>query len=196
MAMSVLGNGLFATDHHEDALTVQEAELSMKRRIGASEHNILVVQSNIAGTYATLGRLEEASRIVRDVYSGHLKLDGEDCDRTHNAASNYAASLLGLKRFKEAKSLMRKAMPVARRVLGQDDQLMLRMRSTYAEALYKDPAATLDDLREAVTENEVLERTARRVLGGAHPLTLRAVSNLRNAREALVFPCTRLRGPA
>ena len=35
-------------DHHEDALSVKEAELSVKRRIGVSEHNILVVQSNLA----------------------------------------------------------------------------------------------------------------------------------------------------
>jgi hypothetical protein len=34
-----------------------------------------------------------------------------------------------------------------------------------------DPGATLDDLREAVTTLEDAERTARRVLGSAHPLT-------------------------
>ena len=34
----------------------------------------------------------------------------------------------------------------------------------------EDPAATLDDLREVVTTYEETERTARRVLGGAHPL--------------------------
>ena len=32
------------------------------------------------------------------------------------------------------------------------------------------PAATLDDLREAVTILEDAERTARRVFGGAHPV--------------------------
>ena len=45
-------------------------------------------------------------------------------------------------------------------------------RSSYAEALYKDTGATLDDLREAVTTLEKTERTARRVLGGAHPLVV------------------------
>ena len=38
--------------------------------------------------------------------------------------------------------------------------------------LYEDDGATLDDLREAVTTLEDTERTARRVLGGAHPLTM------------------------
>ena len=59
------------------------------------------------------------------------------------------------------------------------------MRMIYAKALYEDPGATLDDLHEAVTTLEEIERTARRVLGGAHPLTLRIESNLQSARAAL-----------
>ena len=51
--------------------------------------------------------------------------------------------------------------------------------------LYADPGATLDDLREAVTTLEKTARTARRVLGGAHPLTSAIESNLREARAAL-----------
>ena len=34
MAMSVLGYGLFEADHYEEAVTVQEAELSLGRRYG------------------------------------------------------------------------------------------------------------------------------------------------------------------
>ena len=50
---------------------------------------------------------------------------------------------------------------------------------------YLDSSATLDDLREAVTTLEDTERTARRVLGGAHPVTSRIETALRNARAAL-----------
>ena len=60
------------------------------------------------------------------------------------------------------------------------------MRSIYAEALIRDPAATLDDVREAVTMLEDDERIARRVFGSAHPLTKGIESDLRNnARAAL-----------
>jgi len=80
---------------------------------------------------------------------------------------------------------MRKTMPVARRVLGESHELTLRMRGVYAESLYRDSSATLDDLREAVTTLEETERTARRVLGGAHPTTESVETALRNARAAL-----------
>ena len=59
------------------------------------------------------------------------------------------------------------------------------MRRKYAETLYKDPGATLDDLREAVTTFEDTERIARRVLGGAHPITKGIEGELRDARAAL-----------
>ena len=59
------------------------------------------------------------------------------------------------------------------------------MRWIYAAALYEDPAATLDDLREAVTTLEDAERTSRRVLGGAHPLTKNIEHSLKVARFTL-----------
>ena len=59
------------------------------------------------------------------------------------------------------------------------------MRALYAEVLYNDAAATLDDLREAVTTLEEIEPTARRVLGGAHPLTVSIGGALRDARAKL-----------
>ena len=55
----------------------------------------------------------------------------------------------------------------------------------YGEALYKDPAATLDDLGEAVTTLDDVARIARRVLGGAHPITEAIEHNLSEARAAL-----------
>ena len=75
-------------------------------------------------------------------------------------------------------------MPVARRVLGESHQLTLKMSWAYALSLYKADSATLDDAREAVKTLEETERTARRVLGGAHPLTLDLESGLRTARAA------------
>ena len=52
-------------------------------------------------------------------------------------------------------------------------------------ALYTDPSATLDDLREAVTTLEDAERIARRVLGGSHPALAGIANSLRIARAIL-----------
>ena len=121
----------------------------------------------------------------RDVYSGFVKLKGMEDDCTLKAANNYAISLIDLQRFEEAKTLFLKLLPVARRVLGNSNDTMLRMRSLYAQSLYRDGAATLGDLREAVETIEETKRTARRVLGGSHPLISAIDDDLQDARAEL-----------
>ena len=74
---------------------------------------------------------------------------------------------------------------MAQRLLVDSHDLMLRMRRTYANAFYQDPAATLDDLREAVTTLEDAERIARRVYGRAHPDTAAIEGNLKGMRAAV-----------
>ena len=185
LAINVLGNGLTEADHDEEALSVREAELSMLRRRGASECDILGAQNNLAITYAAVGREEQALCLLREVYLGRLKLNGEEHILTIRAANNYAPFLIRLQRIEEAKSLLLRMVPVARRVLGDSHDLTFRMRWAYAGALYMDEAATLDDLREAVTTLEETARTARRVLGSAHPRTAEIEGHLRQARAAL-----------
>jgi len=146
---------------------------------------MLSTQSNLAFSYSFLGRNEEALRVNSEVYSGRLKLNGEENAKTIAAANNYASSLGGLQRLEEAKSLLLRILPVARRALGEAHETTLQMRWNYALALYKDAGATLDDLREAVATLEDAERIALRVLGGAHPLTGRCEFRLQEARAAL-----------
>ena len=49
---------------------------------------------------------------------------------------------------------------------------------------YENPAATRDDLREAVNTLEELAPIARRVLGGAHPLVVDIGDEYRDAQAA------------
>ena len=193
-AIRQLSNGLGAAGHHEDALSVQETQFSIERRLGAPEGALLNTQENLAGTYGELGRYEQALLMQRGVYSGRMKLYGEEHANTLLAATNLAMSLLGLQRFEEVKALLRKTMPIARRVLGENSFDMLTMRRLYARALITDADATLDDTREAVNTLEDTERTARRVYGGAHPLTgaleeqLQVSRAVLHAREAMRQP--------
>ena len=113
------------------------------------------------------------------------KLYGIQHKDTLGAALNLAGSLIDLQRFEEAKALFRKTIPVARRVLGDNDETRLKMPWHYARALYEDTGATLDDLREAVTTIEDTVRIARRVMGGGHPLVESIESDLERSRAAL-----------
>ena len=68
-------------------------------------------------------------------------------------------------------------------IRDRSHEFTLKTRWIYAKALYDDPGSTLDDLREAVTTLEEIEPTARRVLGGAHPLTESIEGGLRVMRS-------------
>ena len=119
-----------------------EAKLSMLQRLGAPEGSILTAKGNLACTYQELGRLEEAMCLRRDVYSGDLRLYGEEHKETLIDGYNYANDLIRLERFEEVKQLLRKIVPMARRVLGEGHELTLRMRSIYAQTLYRNDGAT------------------------------------------------------
>ena len=184
LSITILGNELSDAGHLEDALPVQEAQLSMQRRLGTPTTTMLAMQSNLASSYQRLGR-PEALQMRRDVYSGYMKLFGSEKLETLIAAQNYAGNLVDLGRYAEVKALIRKTLPAARRVSGDCNDLTLKMKMVYAAALYADDGATLDDLREAVTTLEETDRTARRVLGTAHPLASAIERDLRRSRAAL-----------
>ena len=186
-AMPLLGNGLYEAKQFADALPVREAELSMLRRFGASERYVLAVQGNLARTYEMLGQPKFALSLRRDVYLRTVKLLGEENENTVWPANNYASSLIKAGSFVEARTLLRKATPVARRVLGERNDVTLKLRCNYANAFYQDPTATLDDLHEAVTTLEDTARIARRVLGGAHPTTTSIEDHLGRARATLAL---------
>ena len=58
VAINVLTLGLKDTADYEGALSVQEAELSMLRRVGMPGDIILMLQGNVAATYESMGRIE------------------------------------------------------------------------------------------------------------------------------------------
>ena len=88
-----------------------------------------------------------------------------------------------LRRFKEAKSLTRKTIPVARRVLGENHERTLALRWIYANTLSMNESATVADLREAVTTLKSVEMSYKRVFGASHPETQK-VQNVLNSAQA------------
>ena len=128
------------------------------------------------------GRTEQALGMFRDVQSGYERLVGEAHYNTLAAANNTANILENLDRYEEASSLMRKYIPVARRVLGEGHTITLRSRWVYALALGRNDGATLDDLREAVETLESLTPLWTRVFGASHPETPKMQRALKEAR--------------
>jgi hypothetical protein len=61
----------------------------------------------------------------------------------------------------------------------------LTFKKKFAQTVYEDDSATLGDLREAVATLVETARTARRVLGGAHPVVEDTDRSLREALAAL-----------
>ena len=114
-----------------------------------------------------------------------MKYFGEEYGDTILAANNYGMALNDLRRFEEAKALLRKTIPVARRVLGEGHHITLTSRGVYAQALCYAAGATLDGLREAVNELEDVVRIARRVFGNTHPVVAGFVHQLRAWRSEL-----------
>ena len=80
--------------------------------------------------------------------------------------------------------MLRKIIPVTRRIFGETHEITLMLRANYAKALL-DGGATVDDLREAVTTLEDAIRIARRVFGAAHPLVEGFEGDLQDTRAAL-----------
>ena len=170
--MTVLGNGLFDAGHYEDALSVQEAELAMERRLGGSEDNILAVQGNLANTYGKLGRRDEALSAYRDAYARYKSLFGNSDERTLSAANNLVHQLMKQSKYAEAVSILRKPLSDARRALGDDHDLTLALGSLLADSLASTGTSpTVDDLREAIAIREDICKRSQRLLGRSHPNT-------------------------
>ena len=134
--------------------------------------------------YGGLGQNETALSIELDVYAKWTALDPSS-ERTFCRALNLSVSLVGTGRYKQAKSFLREQIAAARRVLGEETSLVIRLRWNYADALCEDDSASRDDVAEAVAILEELFRTARRVLGTAHPITGSIQDSLGKAQETL-----------
>jgi len=159
--------------------------VARQRDIGASEQRILVAQSNIAITYKELGRHEEALRLNREVYSGFLRLNGEEYEGTVQAALNLSTSLVNTSNFAEARAFTRKQMKLATRVLGSDHRITLDFQWGYTRAFTLDKDVSAEQLAEVATTLEKTLKTAQRVLGREHPDTCSIHNELATAREEI-----------
>ena len=98
--------------------------------------------------------------------------------------SNFIALVLSrrLAHKVEAKELLRKVLPLSRRVQGDDDLQTLKMQLTYGDCLATALDATPEDFLEAEKLLDTVERRYRRIFGENHPFTTQCQDRLRRAR--------------
>ena len=90
--------------------------------------------------------------------------------------------LLDLRRFKEAKRVLRKVVPVARRVLGNHHELTLSICEDLCRATLLDGGSSANEKRDALKMLEDTLGVMRRVLGPQHPETQRVQGSLHSYR--------------
>ena len=120
------------------------------------------------------------------MYSGTVKLKGKQHAESITECGNLVINLLELRRFEEAKRLLREVIPVARRVLGNEHNLTLSLCEDLSRATLLDVESSANENREAVRALEDTLGVMRRVLGPQHPDTQRVQQNLEAYREACV----------
>ena len=166
----------------------------MVRRLGAREQHLLsereyllhmlTVQSNIATTLHELGRLEEAVRMLKEVYASRVRLFGQDED-TLNVALNLSVALVRADEASESMAFSRPLLSAARRAFGTDHDIYLRLAHSYAWAVMECAAASREELIFAEKLLEDTARRFRRVFGTAHPSTARAEGDLAALRRRI-----------
>ena len=101
-----------------------------------------------------------------------MRLHGEEHEDTLMDAGNFVINLLDLKRFEEAKRLLRKVMPVARRVFGTEHERTLSLQEDFARAMLLGDSSP-EEKRNALLVLEDTLGVMRRVLGKSHPECMR-----------------------
>jgi tetratricopeptide (TPR) repeat protein len=187
-AMQQLANGLQDARRYDEALLIYEARLDELARHQCVD---LDTRHAMANCLRSLGRHDEAKRMLRDVYTAHVAKDGKYHADTILAASNLTNLLVYLEEWTEAKKVALDILPAARRTLGVDHYNTMGIHWTYAMCLANPVDASLDDLIEAEAVLDDTSRRWRRVMGEAHPDTERiqnahelARGNLASARAA------------
>ena len=192
-AMTALGNGLRAVSQIKKRLGLLESQLALMIRNRVHPEALLANQGAIATCLEHLGRIEESQKLAVQVHGRTKELLGTRHKNTIISAGNLAISLQDSGRHAEALSLTAEYIPVSESELGPHDSATLRLRNSYlrsrcfevVERSQVDPSVSLEDIREIAVSFEDLYRTALRVLGGQHPITVQCKEDIAVCRTGI-----------
>ena len=186
-AMTELGNGLFSAQAAAEALVVHKAQVVAYARNPPSSDQIdlpyLGALSNVANCFAQLGREEEAQVIRRMVLAKERSFYGDGHLEPIMTAANIANAMVqckkpSAKKYAEIREFTREWVSIAQSSGLGDHHITNRIKEAHAYGIYRDPAASLDDVREGVTILEDVDRSYRQILGKDHPVSAHTRASL------------------
>ena len=187
--MTRLGNGLRICGRTREALTVFEAGMSIDARLFPGDRFLSEYYFDASSCYDELGDHEKALEMKRNAYDEQLKRYGNSNVDTLISAASIVIVLQRLKRYEEARDFVAPHVRTAQRTLGPDHDMTLRLSVEHAQTIVASSTLKFQggvgehDLRKAL---DILDDTCsrmRRVLGDAHPHTIRAMKLHHNYRS-------------
>ena len=182
----VAGTALGAVGRNEEELSIHESCWATEsRRERPCPDKLLGIQGNIANCYEQLGRLSDSLRVRREMLSRRRKSCKLDDPMVLHIVADLGITLNRLHFYTETQPLMHLYLPVARRVLGSDNELTFMMIQCLASAISQNGTAPRGDLLESISLLEELVKRTQQVLGSSHPTTQRTGRNLGIMRQHL-----------
>ena len=158
-----------------EALTLNKAVDIIGALLGPDHHDTLTSRNNLAYTFLTVGRTEEAITLYEQTLQDTIGL-GEDHPRTFIARSDLAHAYQTASRLDEAIELRKQSVKDRSRILGEDHPRTFIARSDLAHTYQW--AGRLNEATTLFTQNL---QDSIRVLGEKHPYTLTSRNNLAHA---------------
>ena len=189
VALSQLGVGLQKTGRYEAAVAAYQLNLAeLQRYAPRNWEGQFSIRNNIAILYNIMGRREEALNEHVAVMEGRRKLHGAENKNTIHCSINVANVLLrlgteggDLQNLDRARELLEMQLPLAKRVLNPNDEMLLLGESMYAHSILYDPRASRNGKLEAKARLAECVQKMRRALGPQHLSTREIELSLRTA---------------
>lgn len=188
LGLSALSNGLHSVNAFKEALVVDQIRLDAHIRSNRSHAGRIRLMGALASTHATLGALDDALVIHRQVHEWTVSKNGEKHKDSIFSGLNVVATLLNSKRYKEVQNFAFPWINIAMDTLGPGHAFTYDIIDTYCASITSDKGSSADDIRDVRGMLEAAAQRCRLVLGESHPTTYRLANNL----KAMDFHIARL----
>ena len=161
-----------------EAIVLKTTVKTLQHVMGPDHPDTLILRSNLACAYVSVGRLAEAIALFEQVLTDSIRILGNDHPNTLTSRNNLAYAYASAGRLAEAITVYEQVLTDRTRILGEDHPDTLNSRNNLAGAY-----ESAGRLAEAITLYEQVLTDRIRILGEDHPNTLSSRNNLAGAYQ-------------